>query len=139
MYIIYVNDIISSIRNCKYYMYADETVTYTTGSIPDCTTRLNTDLSTFKHWCNMNRLTLNVKKVKYTIFGLRSKTRHIGNHELYIDDIQIDRVPTYKYLGVTLHTNLTYYRHLENIIKAISYKSLLLAKMRKYIIQVVSL
>ena len=26
MYIIYVNDILSSIRNCKYYMYADDTV-----------------------------------------------------------------------------------------------------------------
>ena len=82
MYIIYVNDIISSIRNCKYYMYADDTVIYTTGSIPDCTNRLETDLSTLKHWCNMNKLSLNVKKTKYTIFGLRLKTRLIGNHEL---------------------------------------------------------
>ena len=30
MYIIYVNDIISSIKKCKYYMYADDTVIYTT-------------------------------------------------------------------------------------------------------------
>ena len=57
----------------------------------------------------------------------------------YIDDIRIDRVPTYKYLGVTRDANLTYNRHLENIIKAISYKALLLAKMRKYITQEVSL
>ena len=74
---------------------------YTTGMLSDCTNRLTTNLSTFEHRCNMNKLTLNVKKRKYTIFYLRSKTRHIGNHTLSIDDIKIDRVPSYKYLGLT--------------------------------------
>ena len=77
MYIIYVNDILSSINACKYYMYADDTVIYTTGSVPECTERLTTDLNTFKQWCNKNKLTLNVKKTKYTIFGLRSQTKHL--------------------------------------------------------------
>ena len=125
MYIIYVNDIISSIRCCKYYMYADDTIIYTSGMLPECTNRLTQDLTTFKHWCNMNKLTLNVKKTKYTIFGLRSKTRNLRDHTLYMDDIQIDRVPSHKYLGITLDANLTYNRHLENIIKTISYKALL--------------
>ena len=56
-----------------------------------------------------------------------------------IDDNKLDRVPTYKYLGITLDANLTYNRHLENVIKSLSYKALLLAKMRKYITQDVSL
>ena len=54
---------------------------------------------------------------------------------MYIDDVKIDRVHTYKYLGITLDANLTYSKHLENHIKTISYKALLLAKMRKYISQ----
>ena len=121
MYIIYVNHIVSSIRQCKYFMYADYTVIYTNGMLDECTNRLERDRSTFKHWCNMNKLTLNVKKTKYTVFGLRSKTRNIGNHKLYINDIKIDRVHTYKYLGITLDANLTYNKHLENLIKTISY------------------
>ena len=133
MYIIYVNDILSSINACsinacKYYMYAGDTVIYTTGSMLECTERLTKDLTTFKKWCNRNKLTLNVKKTKYTIFGLQSQTKHLREHALYIDDIKIDRVHTYKYLGITLEANLTYSKHLENLIKTISYKALLLAK-----------
>ena len=139
MYIIYVNDIISSIKACKYYMYADDTAIYTTGTLPGCTVRLTNDLSTFKQWCNLNKLTLNIKKMKYTIFGLRSHTKHFREHVLYIDNIKIDRVHTYKYLGITLDANLTYSKHLETDIKSISDKALLLAKMRKYILQEVAL
>ena len=105
----------------------------------ECTNRLTQDLTSFKHWCNINKLTLNVKKTKYTVFGLRSQAKQIRHHVLYIDDIKIDGVPTYKYLGITLDANLTYNRHLENIIKTISYKSLLLAKMRKYITREVAI
>ena len=133
MYIIYVNDIISSIRNCKYYLYADDTIIYTSGKIHECTQRLNADLSLFKKWCTKNKLTLNVKKTKYSIFGLKSQTRKIANHNLYIDNIKVDRVFSYKYLGITLDVNLNYNKHLENVIRTISYKSLLLAKVRKYI------
>ena len=133
MYIIYVNDIISRLRNCRYYLYADDTIIYTSGSLTDCSRRLTTDLSNFKMWCNRNKLTLNVKKTKYTIFGLKSQTKEILNHNLFIDNTKIDRVNTYKYLGITLDANLNYNKHLENVIKSISYKYLLLAKIRKYI------
>ena len=90
MYIIYVNDILTSIQNCKYQMYADDTVIYSVGALDECTQRLSTDLSTFKYWCDMNKLTLNVKKTKYTIFGLSSKTRYLGNHTLRIDDNKLE-------------------------------------------------
>ena len=55
------------------------------------------------------------------------------NHNLYIDNTKVDRVFSYKYLGITLDVNLNYNKHLENVIRTISYKSLLLAKVRKYI------
>ena len=139
MYIIYVNDIISSIKSCKYYLYADDTVIYTSGNLDLCTQRITEDLSLFKLWCNRNKLTLNVKKTKYTIFGLKSKTKRIFDHSLFIDNIKIDRVHSYKYLGITLDMNLSFNRHLENLIKTISYKALLLAKIRKYITQEVAL
>ena len=57
----------------------------------------------------------------------------------YIEDIKIDKVHSYKYLGITLDMNLTYIKHLENVIKTISYKALLLAKMQRYITQEVAL
>ena len=65
----------------------------------------------------------------------KSQTRKIPNHTLSINGRNIDKVSTYKYLGITLDMNLNYNKHLENVIKSISYKSLLLAKIRKYITQ----
>ena len=102
MYIMYVNDIISCIQNCKYFMYADDTIIYTSGTLAECTDRLTQDLTRFKKWCDRNKLTLNVHKTKYTVFGLKSQTRKIHNHTLSIDGKKIDKVSTYKYLGITL-------------------------------------
>ena len=67
MYIIYMNDISTSLKNCKYQLYADDTVLYLSENclcINDATNRMCTDLGTFKKWCDKNKLTMNVKKNK---------------------------------------------------------------------------
>ena len=45
----------------------------------------------------------------------------------------MEHVPSYKYMGVTLDTNLNFNKHLENCIKLISHKAYLLSKIRQYI------
>ena len=136
MYIIYMNDISTSLKNCKYQLYADDTVLYLSENclcINDATNRMCTDLGTFKKWCDKNKLTMNVKKNKYVIFGLKSQTRRIVDHTVKIGDIRIERVHSYKYLGITLDMNLNFKKHLGNCIKSASYKALLLSKVRRYI------
>ena len=136
MYIIYMNDVSTSLKYCKYQPYADDTVLYLSGNIvniDDVTNRLCMDLKSFKTWCDMNKLTLNVKKTKYITFGLKSQTRRVVNHTVMIGDIRIERVHTYKYLGITLDMNLNFKKHLEICIRSASYKAMLLSKVRKYI------
>ena len=133
MYIIYMNDVSSSLKNCKYQLYADDTVIYISGDMELTTGKLCADLNTFKNWCDKNKLTLNIKKTKYVTFGLKSQTRKITNHTLKIGNMRIERVHLYKYLGITLDMNLTYKKHMENCIRSASHKSFLLAKIRKYI------
>ena len=77
-----------------------------------------------------SQLTMNVKKTKYVFFGMKSKTRKIGNHSLLIDNNRLGRVTSYKYLGLTLDMNLNYNNHLENCLKLISHKTYLLSKIR---------
>ena len=101
-FIVYVNDIETSLQNCKYLLYADDTVLYVTGELHRSTIEMQSDLSRFKSWCDRNQLTMNIKKTKYVIFGLKSKTRKIGNHSLFINNNKLERVISYKYLGLTL-------------------------------------
>ena len=114
-------------------MYADDTVLYLTGDLQICTDVVQKDLLDFKLWCNRNQLTMNIKKTKYVVFGLKSKTRKIGNHSLFIGNHKLERFTSYKYLGMTLDMNLNYNKHLENCLKLISHKAYLLNKIRMYI------
>ena len=132
-FIVYVNDISSSLNYFKYLLYADATVLYLKGELQRSAIDLQNDLSKFKSWCDRNLLTMNVKKTKYIVFGLKSKTRKVGNHSLFIDNNKLERVSSYKYLGFTLDMNLNYNKHLENCLKLISHKAYTLSKIRMYI------
>ena len=132
-FIVYVNDIKQSLSNCAHLLYADDTVIYITGEIDVITNILQNDLNSFKGWCDRNKLTMNIKKTKYVTFGLKSQTRRIQNHDLFIQDTKIERVNSYKYLGVILDINLSFNNHLENCLKLVSHKAYLLSKIRKYI------
>ena len=46
---------------------------------------------------------------------------------------KIQKVATYKYLGMILDMNLTFNNHLQQILNVISYNCLILSKLRKYI------
>ena len=133
LFIMYINDINSVLQHCKYQLYADDTVLYSSGEIADATARITLDLSNFKKWCIQNKLTINVKKTKYVIFGLKSQLKKISGHTLAISDSPIEKVNSYKYLGITLDATLTYNCHLNNCLKLASHKIFLLSKIRKYI------
>ena len=128
-----MNDLASKLRYCNYQLYADDTVIYNSGELVDITNDLCLDLSTFKLWCTRNKLTLNVSKTKYVTFGLKSQTKKITNHVVQIDNLRIDRVSSYKYLGITLDMNLNYTKHLQNCLNIASHKTYLLSKIRSYI------
>ena len=133
LFILYINDISSVLKHCKYQLYADDTVLYISGQVENISDSVNTDLVNFKNWCNQNKLTINVKKTKCVFFGLKSQVKHIDTHEICIDNKLIDRVSSYKYLGVTLDATLNYNAHLKNCISLASHKVFLLSKIRKYI------
>ena len=70
---------------------------------------------------------------KYVIFGMRSQTKHIFQHELFIQNQKLNKVASYKYLGMILDMNLTFNNHLQQVNNVVSHKCLLLSKLRKYI------
>ena len=72
------------------------------------------------NWFDLNKLTLNLSKTKYIIFGNRTvKTNKI----LAINDVEIDKVSEVKFLGVLIDNKLCWKPHI-NYIKAKIAKSI---------------
>ena len=135
LFLIYVNDLCNAITRCCTYLYADDTVLIANeSSIYTAHRNLQHDLGNVTNWCKGNKLSINVKKTKGMLLGTRSmvKKRHFIP-KLTIQGMAIDYVYQYKYLGVTIDEILSFRAHLNNTIKLVAHKILMLSKIRKYI------
>ena len=65
--------------------------------------------------------------------GSRSKVKKAKNVELYIDGIKLKHVCSFKYLGFTLDSTLNYSNHIATVIRTVSYKLVLLSKIKRYL------
>ena len=83
--------------------------------------KLNSDLEKIQNWLYSNKLTLNVKKTKYAIIGSRYKVNNL-NHDFIVpvDNREIERVTSYKYLGVEIGETLSWRNHTDSLCKKVS-------------------
>ena len=134
--IIYINDISNVIHNSKVSLYADDTVIYMSHSdYENAVSLINTDLASVHTWCDSNKLTINCKKTKYCVYGTRSVVRKgkMLDMEISLNNQILEKVCSYKYLGLILDEHLNYNKHIKEMNKLISHKIYLLSKIRKYI------
>ena len=113
-YIIFCNDLIKLIEDMggKVIMYAGDTVMLITGvDLLQLEQLANHILSVTFDWCNYNKLIINKTKTKYLIFS----NREAIDINLKIGNDQIEKVDSFKYLGITLDTHLKYNAHVANL------------------------
>ena len=76
LFLIYINDIASVLAHCKVSLYADDTVIYIAhNDVPEAMELVQNDLDNLSEWCTRNKLTINSKKTKYCIYGMRSNVK----------------------------------------------------------------
>ena len=86
-FLIYINDMINILDECKVKLYADDTVIYHSDVNHDLASlRLKHILTKFYKWCVENKLTLNAKNTKLMIFGTRSRVKNAKNVKIYINN-----------------------------------------------------
>ena len=133
-FIIYVNDLLKTVdQKIQILLYADDTVVYFADQDPNiaCSTVENA-LRDIYSWCELNKLTINIKKTKHMFMT----PRNIDNpdvHHVRLGQMTLDNVTSYNYLGVIIDNKLTFNDFLKVKCDKINIRLYQLIKMRKFI------
>ena len=133
LFLIYVNDLASSTSDMKCLMYADDTsliipfdlnkktIDQNSSCLDQQTSTINNKLNSVFEWLTVNKLSLNTNKTKFMIFHFPQ--RIIPNYAIPLIKINnkfIEKVNTFKFLGIYLDCNLSWENHVNEITKKIS-------------------
>ena len=115
LFSIYINDLPKSCPKLNCIMYADDTTLYSSLENFDSNNierEINYEWEKVNLWLKANKLSLNVKKTKCMFFDKRKTLPHIN---LSLNDVIIENVPKFNYLGIIIDEHLSWNSHTEMI------------------------
>ena len=116
VFLVYINDQSKYLGECRTSLYTDNTaVYYSSSSYVDVMLALRIEADNLTQWLRVNKLTLNVAKTKYMLFGTKRKLDHIQPMKLSANNEEIERVTNSKYLGIHLGEALNFEVHLDTL------------------------
>ena len=133
-YIIYANDLPDLLQNCNIALYADDTILYTANAnFEDSITKMQRDISSLASWCSANGVSVNATKTKTMLFGSPNVLNNLPAFEITYNKTPLQKVTSYKYLGVTLDYHLNYNLHVNKIISSASCMLKQFQRMRNFL------
>ena len=110
LFLIYINDLPPSGLSSTPRLYADDTcLTLTSHDPTDLQIKLNSELNKIQSWLQADKLSLNVKKTKYSIIATQYKIVHLDHQpDVRINGHSVDKVRIHRYLGVEIDDTLTW-------------------------------
>ena len=114
LFILYINDIVNCSSVLHFILFADDTnLFYSDPDIVKLQDTVNNELIKLATWFRANRLSLNINKTNFIVFGTK---QHSNNIALQIDSTIIQRVNCTKFLGVYVDSKLTWKDHISYIV-----------------------
>ncbi len=90
----------------------------------------NEEVHALTRWCQENHLSLNINKTKELVVDFRRQKReHIP---IIIDRTPVERVSSFKFLGVTITEDLTWSAHTDAVLKKAQQRLFFLRRLRKF-------
>ena len=117
----------------RYILYADDTTLFSTIHISEALPKdINNQLAEVYNWLAVNKLSLNVKKKpKYMTFHAINKNIEGLIPELRINDINIERVQNFNFLGLNLDEHMFWKHHIDIVANKLIKFSGVLNKLKK--------
>jgi hypothetical protein len=114
LFILYTNDMKWDSNSTYVVKYADDTAIV--GLIQNDNDKDYCDCIDFvNRWCSSNYLDLNVSKTKELIWDFRRKC--VASLPISINDMVVEKVEMYKYLGVLIDNKLSFVGHVESQVR----------------------
>ena len=133
-YIIYANDLVKTFQNCNVAMYADDTMLYTANPNFDISVgKMQGDINSLAKWCKANGIAVNTEKSKLMVFGSTNVIGNLPQFEITFLNEPMQMVSSYKYLGITLDSQLTYNLHVNKMVSLAAGKIKQFQRMRSFL------
>ncbi len=87
-------------------------------------------MSTLTKWCQENHLSLNIVKTKELVVDYRRQSRE--HTPITIDKTPVERVTSFKFLGVHITEDLTWSAHTDAVLKKVHQRLFFLRRLRKF-------
>jgi len=132
LFLLYVNDIYNAVSEGKLKLFADDTnIFFYNKNLADLYNKANVSLSELSKWFTANRLSLNIDKTCYSVFGILKND--LQNLQLKINGKPISNVDDCKYLGILIDSKLTWQDHIDGVYKKIIKFTSIFYKIRQYV------
>ena len=121
LFIMYINDLPSSVHLSRVMLYADDTVLYYAAkSAAELEMALGLDLNNVASWMKENKLFLTTDKTEYVIYGTRQNIRIHDDVVISYNETPLKRSTSFKYLGVYIDQSLSFNDHINHIMGKVS-------------------
>ena len=118
LFLIYINDLPNSSDMFNILMYADDTTLFCNFDTTCNSEKINSELEKIYRWLCSNKLSLNVGKTKFACF--HTAQRIVAYPELKINNVIIDRVTEFNFLGLIISSNMKWKKHIDHIALKVS-------------------
>ncbi len=109
--------------------FADDTMVI--GLITDNDeTAYREEVNTLTKWCQVNDVSLNINKTKELVVDFRRQSRE--HTPITIDKTPVERVSSFKFLGVHITEDLTWSAHTDAVLKKAHQRLFFLRRLRKF-------
>jgi hypothetical protein len=116
LFLLYINDICKSSKILRFILYADDTnIFFSCDNVDQLCDVVNRELQGVTQWFKANRLSVNLKKTNFVIFGNQAKLKKVKKCEIILDNIKISMADTAKFLGVVIDKNLSWTCHIHYV------------------------
>ena len=115
-FLLYINNLYRSIGHNAVRLYADDTAIIISDGNLDIAQRQAQEMFTkLYHWCVANKLPINSDKTNFVLFRMKNKPVPKNFTCIQTDVIQITRVKSVQYLGMSFNKNLYWHDHVDQI------------------------